>query len=64
MSISTTFEGDTVDTGRFELFTPTTGVITGQPIVLSAPVTNGVTSNYDLVIVTQSAIPAEGIIEI
>ena len=65
VSISTTFEGDTVDAGKSEmLFTPSTGVITGQPIAVTSPDTNGITSKYDLVIVPQSVIPVGGIIEI
>ena len=47
VSISSTFEGDVVDTGKSEmLFTPSVGVITGQPIAVNGPVTNGITSDY------------------
>jgi hypothetical protein len=61
----TFFEEDMVDSGTSSgSFTPTSGAITGIPIVVTSPSTSGIDSSYTLVFTADSSIPKNGFIHI
>lgn len=65
VTILTYYETDMVDTGTSDgSFTPTSGIITGVPINVVDPITNGSNSIYTLVFTPQSSIPKNGFIHI
>jgi len=54
-----------VDAGKSNgSFTPTSGLITGIPVVVQDPITSGTKSKYTLVFTAQSSIPKNGFIHI
>lgn len=58
-------DNDVVDTGESDgSFTPTSGVISGRPIVITNDITSGIDSEYTLVFIPASSIPKNGYIYI
>ena len=61
----TFYEDDMVDSGtKAESFTPVSGDITGEPIVITNPLTSGIDSVYTLVFKADSSIPKNGFIHV
>ena len=65
VTIMTFYEDDMVDSGtKAESFTPVSGDITGEPIVITNPLTSGIDSVYTLVFKADSSIPKNGFIHV
>ena len=61
----TFYEEDMVDSGTSNgSFTPTSGAISGIPIVITNPYTSGIDSTYSLVFTADSSIPKNGFIHV
>ena len=66
VTVMTFYEEDMVDSGTTPRgsFTPTSGAITGIPILVTNPQTSGIDSTYTLVFTADSSIPKNGFIHI